>query len=245
MHDANITDGNAFPNEVEIDLDMLHTLVLNGVGGEVDDADVVIVDENVVGDIDVEVREGVGEALHLPIVVVDAEVALNEAPKGGIDVEGAGFAVAEEVVLQFQPGVVSRVTAMPGYVLQVRGDSVPDPRLDDVVHPVPSWNTDVRGVQEHVIRERVMLEGERDVVVPPGVVQGGEVQCDRDERTDVLHAGGLDAEVGDDGSLVVIVRRSSTTDRGRGWRRRRRLDQGRRAAGFLGEGGSRTLLLLL
>jgi hypothetical protein len=117
MHDANITDGNAFPNEVEIDLDMLHTLVLNGVGGEVDDADVVIVDENVVGDIDVEVREGVGEALHLPIVVVDAEVALNEAPKGGIDVEGAGFAVAEEVVLQFQPDVVSRVTAMPGYVL--------------------------------------------------------------------------------------------------------------------------------
>jgi hypothetical protein len=30
---------------VEVDLDMLHTLVLNGVGEEVDGADVVTVDE--------------------------------------------------------------------------------------------------------------------------------------------------------------------------------------------------------
>jgi hypothetical protein len=41
-----IIDGNAFPDEVEVDLDMLHTLVLNGVGGEVDGTDVVIVDES-------------------------------------------------------------------------------------------------------------------------------------------------------------------------------------------------------
>ncbi len=39
-------DGNAFPDEVEVDLDMLRTLVLNGVGEEVDDADVVAVDES-------------------------------------------------------------------------------------------------------------------------------------------------------------------------------------------------------
>jgi hypothetical protein len=31
---------------VEVDLDMLHTLVLNGVGGEIDGADVVTVDES-------------------------------------------------------------------------------------------------------------------------------------------------------------------------------------------------------
>jgi hypothetical protein len=55
--------------------------------------------ENVIGDVDAEVGEGVGEALHLSTVVVDGKVALNEALKGGIDVEGAGFTVAEEVVL--------------------------------------------------------------------------------------------------------------------------------------------------
>jgi hypothetical protein len=41
VQDSDIIDGNAFPNEVEIDLDMLCTLVLNGVGGEVDDTDIV------------------------------------------------------------------------------------------------------------------------------------------------------------------------------------------------------------
>jgi hypothetical protein len=46
MQDANITDGNVFPDEVEVDLDMLHVLVLNGVGGEVDGSDIVAIDES-------------------------------------------------------------------------------------------------------------------------------------------------------------------------------------------------------
>jgi hypothetical protein len=56
--------------------------------------------ENTIGDIDAEVSEGVDEVLHLPTAVVDAEVALNEAPKGVVDVEGVGFTIVEEVVLQ-------------------------------------------------------------------------------------------------------------------------------------------------
>jgi hypothetical protein len=54
--------------------------------------------KNAIGDVDTEVGEGVGEALHLPTVVVDAEVALNEALEGGVDVEGTSFVIAEEVV---------------------------------------------------------------------------------------------------------------------------------------------------
>jgi hypothetical protein len=46
VQDVDITDGNTFSNEVEVDLDMLCTLVLNGVVGEVDIADVIIVDES-------------------------------------------------------------------------------------------------------------------------------------------------------------------------------------------------------
>jgi hypothetical protein len=46
MYNTDITDGNTFPDEVEIDLDMLCTLVLNGVGGEVDGTDVIVVDES-------------------------------------------------------------------------------------------------------------------------------------------------------------------------------------------------------
>jgi hypothetical protein len=102
--------------------------------------------ENAIGDVDAEIGEGVGKALHLPIVVVDTEVTLNEAPKGGVDVESASFVVAEEVVLQCQPGAASRVATLLDDVLQVRGDGAPDPRLDDVVHSVPSRNADGRGV---------------------------------------------------------------------------------------------------
>jgi hypothetical protein len=45
VQDADIIDGHTFPHKVEVDLDMLRALVLNRVGGEVDSADVVAVDE--------------------------------------------------------------------------------------------------------------------------------------------------------------------------------------------------------
>jgi hypothetical protein len=46
VQDEDITDGNAFLNQVEVDLNMLRTLMLNGVGGQVDGTDVVTVDES-------------------------------------------------------------------------------------------------------------------------------------------------------------------------------------------------------
>jgi hypothetical protein len=46
VQDTDITNGNVFPNNVEVDLNMLRTLVMNGVGGEVDGADIVIVNES-------------------------------------------------------------------------------------------------------------------------------------------------------------------------------------------------------
>jgi hypothetical protein len=55
VQDADITDGHAFPHKVEVDLDMLCVLVLNGVGGEVDDADIVAVDECVLRQRSVEI----------------------------------------------------------------------------------------------------------------------------------------------------------------------------------------------
>jgi hypothetical protein len=46
VEDTNVPDGNAFTNKVKINLHMLGALVLNGVGGEVDGADVVAVDQS-------------------------------------------------------------------------------------------------------------------------------------------------------------------------------------------------------
>jgi hypothetical protein len=40
--DVNVFDGDALTDEVKIDLNMFGVLMLNGVGGEVDHADVVV-----------------------------------------------------------------------------------------------------------------------------------------------------------------------------------------------------------
>jgi hypothetical protein len=46
VQDMDITDGNTFLDEVEVDLHMLCMLVQNEVGGEVDNANVIAVDES-------------------------------------------------------------------------------------------------------------------------------------------------------------------------------------------------------
>jgi hypothetical protein len=43
MKNPHITDGNPLANEVEVELDMLRALMLDGVGGEVHDVDVDVV----------------------------------------------------------------------------------------------------------------------------------------------------------------------------------------------------------
>jgi hypothetical protein len=44
MEDADLADGDLLSNKVEINLHMLGVLMLNGVGGEIDNVDVVTVD---------------------------------------------------------------------------------------------------------------------------------------------------------------------------------------------------------
>jgi hypothetical protein len=46
MEDADLTDGNLLSDEMKINLHMLRALMLNGVGGEVQNADVITVDES-------------------------------------------------------------------------------------------------------------------------------------------------------------------------------------------------------
>jgi hypothetical protein len=46
MDDVDFTDGNLLSDEMKINLHILLALMLNGVGGEVHDDDVVTVDES-------------------------------------------------------------------------------------------------------------------------------------------------------------------------------------------------------
>jgi len=44
VQDADFTEGDSFSNEVQVDLNMLGSLMLNRVGGEVNGADIITVD---------------------------------------------------------------------------------------------------------------------------------------------------------------------------------------------------------
>jgi hypothetical protein len=46
MEDTHISNGDTLTDEVEVDLNMLGALMLDGVGGEVDRTDVVAVDQS-------------------------------------------------------------------------------------------------------------------------------------------------------------------------------------------------------
>ena len=50
MEYPNIADGNPIAHEVQVDLHMLRPLMLDGIGGEIHDADVVVVDERALGE---------------------------------------------------------------------------------------------------------------------------------------------------------------------------------------------------
>jgi hypothetical protein len=63
VQDTDIADGNAFLDEVDVDLDMLGALMLNEVDGEVDDADVVAVDETALRQWGIEFLEELSEPI--------------------------------------------------------------------------------------------------------------------------------------------------------------------------------------
>jgi hypothetical protein len=49
VQNVNFPIGDLVTDEVEINLDMLHTLILNGVGCQVDDTDIIAIDNYTVG----------------------------------------------------------------------------------------------------------------------------------------------------------------------------------------------------
>jgi hypothetical protein len=97
MQDADITDGNTFPDEVEVDLDMLCALVLNGVGGEVDDTDVVAVDESALRQRSMELLEELSEPTSFSYTVDHGAILILGA-RAGDDVLALGGPGDEIVV---------------------------------------------------------------------------------------------------------------------------------------------------
>jgi hypothetical protein len=106
------------------------------------------------------ISQHICHVLEAVALLRDGQVTLVEVTKLGIEVEGASLLVAEELVLECEPdGASGGVTGHDG-LLQVGGDGVGDPRLDDVVRAVPIREGGCRGFLEDMVLQGVLPNDE-------------------------------------------------------------------------------------
>jgi hypothetical protein len=113
---ANVVEGGEQPCPLQVGLDMIVLLV---------QAPKDLENKGMVLHVLVEV---VSHSLHPAAVVVDAQIALYEEPKLSVEVEGVCFAVAEELLLEGNPKLLSGAVAGASGLLEVDGDGVEQPR---------------------------------------------------------------------------------------------------------------------
>jgi hypothetical protein len=122
----------------------------------------------------------------------------------------AHFIVADELVLDHAPDLVHGNVVLLGDVLKLTGDHAEDPKEDDGLHAITGKIVDGRCVVEDMVDEFVVLQGEQNLIVPPGIACRSRIENRRDKRANVLYPTGLSMDHGNDGSV---------TPGGWGWRR--------------------------
>jgi hypothetical protein len=99
------------------------TLEMQANGGEfLIEAAKDVDDECVVGDEFTQVDESVSHGLEALAALGDEQVALNEVPKLGIEVESPGFPVVEKMSLDSKAGGTSSGAALHDNLNEVSGD---------------------------------------------------------------------------------------------------------------------------
>lgn len=125
---------------------------------------------------------------------------MDEGAELGIEEEGTGLVVAKELGLDGKLDGAS--DGHHHRVSEVIGEGVVDPRSDDAIHPRPIWITRDGAVLKYVRVEGELLNGERELLAPAGVVGGGNVKDDRDEAANVPDRNSLGVQGQDGGGLV-------------------------------------------
>jgi hypothetical protein len=75
----------------------------------------------------IEVAKVISHPLHPATVVVDAQIALCEEPKLCVEVEGAHLTVAEELLLEGNPKLLSGANTAASGLLEVDSDGAEQP----------------------------------------------------------------------------------------------------------------------
>jgi len=84
-------------------------------------------DQGAVSDVLVEVSEVVGHLLEALAVIGDGEITLCKSAKLGVEVEGVGLLVADEVTLDGEPGFTGGGAVFNHGLSEIRGDRAVEP----------------------------------------------------------------------------------------------------------------------
>jgi hypothetical protein len=144
----------------------------------------------------------IGHALHLAIVIANAQVTLFEDAEPGIELQNTRLAVAEELSLECKPHLMSGLPRFTNDLVEFGGEGVEDPCHHDAVQssPIDGW---IGGVGEDVVIQGVSMKYEKHEVTLPLIVGRRGFQNDRDHRSYVLDAGNLCVQVHGEGGIGV------------------------------------------
>jgi hypothetical protein len=114
----------------------------------------------------IEVAKVASHPLHPTAVVIDAQIALHEELKLGVEVEGTRLAFAKELLLKGNPKLLSGAVTAASGLLEVNGNGVEQPRQDDVVHTTLVGVIEGRSIGGDVVVEGVTVERQQHEVTP-------------------------------------------------------------------------------
>jgi hypothetical protein len=157
-------------------------------------------DQSAVSHVFAEVSEVGGHLLEVFAIVSDGKITLGKGAKLGVEVESTSLLIADEVVLDGDPGFVGGGAVLDHGFSKVGSDRAVQPRFDDGVHPSPIRKCRDGGAAD-VVLQRILRDGEEELFAPPRVVAGG-VEDEGHQTAGVLHGNSLGMEVEDGGGLV-------------------------------------------
>jgi hypothetical protein len=194
VEDTNVPDGNVLADEVEINLNMLGALVLDGVGGEVDGVDVVAVDQSGPRQGVVQLHEQLTKPAHLRHVVGHGAVLCLSAQTGDdvMALRGPGDKVVTQEHRVVRNGPASVGTTGPVSVsvddeVRRQGAAKKQPVVEgalevteDALHGHEMGLTGIMHVEAHLL-DRVgdVKPGESEVLESPGQAAVGSRVADR------------------------------------------------------------------
>jgi hypothetical protein len=110
-----------------------------------------------------DLTKGLGHPLHLAMIVTDGEIALHENTKLGVEAKCASFAIAEELLLDGQPGAARSATKGASRLHQLGGECAQHSIQHDGIH-APLGCRGGADVKEVMVGEGVPLEGEQNEI---------------------------------------------------------------------------------